>query len=135
METLYRFGIKLPVLEKLVATSHKPILVLEAYKGIQESAKSWRAISDEVANMRNIIAFKEEEPWNKYNIGIKLLVLEKLVATSHKPILVLEAYKGIQESAKSWRAISDEVANMRNIIASKEEEPWNKYNIEEVEAS
>ena len=39
LETLCRFGIKLPVLEKLVATSHKPILVLEAYKGIQESAK------------------------------------------------------------------------------------------------
>ncbi|PON78062.1 hypothetical protein TorRG33x02_238990 [Trema orientale] len=107
-ESLCRLGIKLPVLEKLVATSKKPTLAFEARRGIQEAAKSWRAISDEVDHMKEILASKEEELQNKYNEQG-------------------EASKEVQNS--QGQLLGDEVGHLRRLVASKEEELQNSVKV------
>ncbi|POO02197.1 hypothetical protein TorRG33x02_019810 [Trema orientale] len=106
-ESLCRLGIQLPVLEKLVASSQRPILVVEPLKGIQEAAKSWRALSDEVDTMRKVLASKEEELHNKYN----------------------EEGKASIEIPSSLRQLFDEVEHMRRLVASKEEELQNTVEV------
>ncbi|POO02194.1 hypothetical protein TorRG33x02_019780 [Trema orientale] len=106
-ESLCRLGIQLPVLEKLVASSQRPILVVEPLKGIQEAAKSWRALSDEVDTMRKVLASKEEELHSKYN----------------------EEGKASIEIPCSLRQLFDEVEHMRRLVASKEEELQNTVEV------
>ncbi|POO02198.1 hypothetical protein TorRG33x02_019820 [Trema orientale] len=107
-EILCRLGIKLPMLEKLVATSQEPILVDESFKDIKEVAKSWRAISDEVDGMRKILASKEKELHNKYNS---------------------EEGEASIEIPSSQRQLLDEVGHMRRLVASKEEELQNTVEV------
>ncbi|POO02193.1 hypothetical protein TorRG33x02_019770 [Trema orientale] len=107
-ESLCRLGIKLPMLEKLVAASQKPVATFEARQSIQEAAKLWRAISDEVDSMRRILASKEEELRNKYNENLG------------------EASKEVQDSQ---RQLMHEVGHMRRLVVSKEEELQNTLKV------
>ena len=59
-ESLCRLGIKLPLLEKLVATSQKPTAWFEASKGVEEAVGAWRASSDDVMRLRQVLASKME---------------------------------------------------------------------------
>ncbi|POO02271.1 hypothetical protein TorRG33x02_020550 [Trema orientale] len=106
-ESLCRLGMKLPVLEKLVATSEKPTALSEACESIQEAVKSWRAISDEVERMRTSLASKEEELRIKFDEEV-------------------EASKGLQNSQ---RLLLDEVEQMRKLVAAKEEEVQNHMRV------
>lgn len=59
-QSMCRLGIRLPLLDKLVATSQKPTAWHEAIKGVEEAVRAWQASSAEVARMREILALKVE---------------------------------------------------------------------------
>ncbi|GMN46688.1 hypothetical protein TIFTF001_015861 [Ficus carica] len=59
-QSLCRLGMKLPLLEKLVATSQKPTALFEAHCSVQEAVKLWEASSDDLRRLRTILASKVE---------------------------------------------------------------------------
>lgn len=62
-DSLSRLGIKLPVLDKLVAASQKPTAEFEARKATEEAVKSWPALSDESkeVELRNIFNIDDSQ--------------------------------------------------------------------------
>ncbi|EXC18942.1 hypothetical protein L484_002586 [Morus notabilis] len=79
----------LPVLEKLVASSRKPTALTEARKSVEEAMQSWRASSNDLQCMRQILVSKVEETFkssNDHRALDEVDRLSKLVAAKLKEV-------------------------------------------------